>query len=224
VARASVLVSALFYFLLGWLPILIGFAGRTLLPGLDKPELLFPYLAAQHFTPILTVVFIGGPILAIMSSADSYLLAGTSILTLNIVLPLLPQKSEKKRLVMLRICSMALTGVAFLLATAGFNIFQLVIHSGVMLFVAIFVPVTMTLYYKNASAMAAWCSIGCGVLSWLCFLFLGSLLFGLSGDALLYASATVGGAGSVTGYLVTVGIRHLFNANQRLPVEALDPA
>lgn len=221
-ARASVLVSAVLYFILGWIPILIGFAGRTLIPDLDTSELLFPTLAAKHFTPLLTVVFIGGLILAIMSSADSYLLAGTSILTLNMVLPLFPQQTEQKRLVVLRFCSIALTGCAFLLAIAGFNIFQLVIHSGAMLFVAIFVPVTATLYYRKASAVAAWCSMGVGVTAWAAYLIIGYMLLGVSGDALLYAAATVGGAGSAVGYLVAVMVKRFLKTNRLLPVESLD--
>lgn len=213
VARWSVLTAAVVYLTLGLMPIAIGLAGRTLVPELESPELLLPYLVSHHLSPMVVVVFVGGLIMAIMSTADCYLLAGTSILTLNIMLPLCNVTSESGRLWMLRGCSIGMTIVAYLLAVAGFNIFQLVIHSGSMLFVAIFVPVTMTLYWKRASSVAAWASIAGGVTAWGTFLMFGTLAVGLEGDELLYAAATAGGSSSLVTYLLTTWIR------SRRPVE-----
>ncbi len=131
VARYSVLAAGAIYFTLGFIPIFIGIAGRTLEPSLDSPEALLPHLANTHLSPVILVIFVAGLIMAIMSTADSYLLAGTSILTLNVLLPLVPfVSSDRARLWVLRGSSLVMTVIAVILATSGFNIFQLVVHSG----------------------------------------------------------------------------------------------
>ncbi|MDP1834755.1 MAG: sodium:solute symporter family protein [Chlamydiales bacterium] len=221
-ARWSVLCAAVVYFTLGMLPIAIGVAGRSLVPGLESPELLIPHLAQKYLSPVMVVIFVGGLILAIMSTADSYLLAGTSILTLNVILPMFPQKTESARLWMLRGCSLIMTAIAFLLAKTGFNIFQLVIHSGAMLFVAIFFPVTMTLYYKRASSQAAWSALFGGVISWLCFVGYAYTNLGMAGDSLLYAAATVGGLGSLTTYVIVSVARMRKTVELDAPLQATE--
>ncbi len=202
VARWSALSAGLIYFCLGLIPIVIGLAGRSLVPLLTAPELLIPQLATEHLSPLFIVIFVGGLIVAIMSTADSYLLAGTSILTLNVLLPILPERSEASRLWILRSSSVLMAVVAFALATAGFNIYQLIIHSGAMLFVAIFVPVTMALYWKRASSIAAWSSLIGGVIGWGAFVTWGLAMGELGGDETLFAAAAVGGMVSLTTYLI----------------------
>ncbi len=211
VARYSVLAAGVIYFMLGFIPIIIGIAGRTLEPGLASPEALLPHLANTHLSPIILVIFVAGLIMAIMSTADSYLLAGTSILTLNVLLPLIPVvKSERARLWVLRASSFVMALIAVVLAISGFNIFQLVVHSGVMLLVAVFVPVTMALYWKRATSTAAWSSIICGVGAWVSFVTWGYALLDLSGDELLYAAAPIGAAASLTSYLIASWVRISF--------------
>ncbi len=202
VARWSVLTAGVFYLLLGLIPISIGLAGRSLLPDLTSPETLILDLATKHLSPALLLIFAVGLILALMSTADTYLLAGTSILTLNVVLPLTWAKSDRSRLKLLRLCTFAMALLACILASCGFNIFQLAVHSGAMLFVAIFTPVTMVLYWKRASATAAWVSMACGLGGWLLFLLVGFGVTGLTGDEVLYGAATVGGLASFSSYIV----------------------
>lgn len=204
VARYSGIVGAFCYLLLGMIPLFIGVAGREIYPDLDKPEYLIPLLAKDFLSPMMFTLFACGLFSAIMSTADSYLLAGTTLITNNVLLKIWPISSEKNKILLLRLVNIALALIAITLAFSGHSIFNMMVHSGTMLFVAIFVPASAALFWKGANTVSAWFSMIFGIISWL-----GFVLFNYSilNEDILFSGATFGALFSLITYVVISFLR-----------------
>lgn len=201
VARSSAITGGLCYLLLGLIPLFIGVAGRTILPDLEKPELLIPLLAKTYLSPLTFTLFACGLLAAIMSTADSYLLAGTSLLANNVLLKMWPLGSEKKKIQLLRRVNIALALLAFGIALTGPSIFDLMVHSGAVLFVAIFVPASTALFWKGANLRAAWSALIGGTLSWLAFILYNFSELAQNHEDILFSAAACGAGISLIAYL-----------------------
>jgi Na+/pantothenate symporter len=78
----------------GLIPVFLGLVGPALLPGLAEPEQIVPSLAEKYLSPVLHVVFAGAVISAILSTVDSVLLSGGSVISHNFIAQLRPGMSE----------------------------------------------------------------------------------------------------------------------------------
>lgn len=198
IARYSGVVGSLTYLALGSIPLFVGIAGREIYPNLETPEHLIPLLAKEYLSPIAFIIFACGLFSAIMSTADSYLLAGTTLLTNNVILKVRPMSSEKSKISLLRYVNLTIALIALGLAFSGQSIFNMMVHSGTILFVAIFVPASAALFWKGANVHSAWTSVVCGITGWLGFLYFGGDL----NEDLLFAAATFGAILSLISYVV----------------------
>src|SRR5690606_37492668 len=95
-ASRSSLAAGVLYLIIGFLVLLIGLAGRILIPEISDSENIIPALAQKFLSPWLLIIFIGAVISIIMSTASSALLAGVSLATNNILKPLYPKISDQK--------------------------------------------------------------------------------------------------------------------------------
>jgi solute:Na+ symporter, SSS family len=207
VARYSGVVGAFTYMLLGLIPLFIGIAGREIYPHLETPEHLIPLLAKEYLSPIAFTLFACGLFSAIMSTADSYLLAGTTLVTNNVILKLRPIANEKNKILLLRLVNLAIALIAFALAFSGQSIFNMMVHSGTILFVAIFVPASAALFWKGANTLAAWISVISGIVGWLGFLFFGGEIT----EDLLFSAASFGAFCSLLSYIAVSFVRLFSN-------------
>jgi solute:Na+ symporter, SSS family len=198
VAVVSTFTSGGIYLCLGMLPLSLGLVGRILLPELDQPELLIPALAKTYLSPFLVNLFAIGLLLAIMSTADSYLLAGTAIIANNVVSRYLG--SSKRALVYIRLINLGCVTAALFLGLSMSRIFDLMVHSGALLLVAIFVPVTTALYFPKAAAEAAWTSMFTGLAAWLCYIACHFQELLANHGQVLYPAVIVGALASLAGY------------------------
>ena len=208
VARSSAITSGFVYFFLGLIPLFIGIAGREIFPFLDKPEQLIPLLAKEYLSPIAFTIFACGLLSAIMSTADSYLLAGTSLVTNNILLKVLPTSSEKTKIRLLRLVNVLFAILALGLALTGPTIFDMMVHSGATLFVGIFVPASAALFWKGAHRSAAWSAMIGGVLSWGGFLLIPIARNASSYHDTLFSAAAFGALMSLVSYVVASLVRY----------------
>lgn len=202
VARSSAIVAGFVYFLLGLIPLFIGVAGREIFPDLTSHELLIPMLAKEYLTPVAFTIFACGLFSAIMSTADSYLLACASLVTNNLILPLIDVKGEKQKIAIVRIVNIFVILLALIIAFTGPSIFDMMVHSGATLFVAIFVPVCFALFSKNPNKVAALCAMLFGLASWIGFILYSFATSTEAHEEILFAAATIGGLCSLTSYLV----------------------
>lgn len=210
VARYSALTGALIYFLLGLIPLYIGIAGRSIFPNLSQPELLIPLLAKTYLSPIAFTLVACGLFSAIMSTADSYLLAGTSLLTHNVLLKPWQSMPEKKKISLIRAVNIIISLAAFALAFSGQTIFDMMVHSGATLFVAIFVPACAALFLKNVSKQAGWMALLGGTACWLGFILYNfAYLDTATYEDILFSAAAFGGACSLSFYSLGSGYEYL---------------
>lgn len=201
IAKWSAISGSFIYLFLGMIPLFVGIAGRYILPGLEQPEQLIPLMAKQFLSPIAFALFACGLLSAIMSTADSYLLAGTSLFTHNILLKVWPTESEAKKIKTLRLVNVCLALSALALAMTGQSIFDMMVHSGATLFVAIFVPVTMALFWKKANTLSAWFAVGGGILTWVLYIVWNYKNLASNHEDVLFAAAAVGGVISLVSYI-----------------------
>jgi Na+/proline symporter len=164
-ARNACIVGGGLYLAVGLIPVFLGLVGPGLLPGLDDPEQLVPTLAQKYLPTLLYVIFAGAVISAILSTVDSVLLSGGSVLSHNLLASLRPGMSETSRVRAARICVVVLGLVAFLIALRSTTIHELVetassIGSSGLIVVALFG--LFTRFGGPAAAIAA-LVVGAGV-------------------------------------------------------------
>ncbi len=180
IAISSSVMAGFFYIAVGMIPIIIGFCARIVfakynihLTG-DLENQVLPNMAILilgKYTPIVLILFLSALISAIMSSADSSLLAGSSLLVNNVISPVFPNLPDRKLLVITRFSTVLLTIIATLLALKVDSIYRLMINSWASQLVIIFIPVIAALYVKRASANCAWACMMTATVFWIGYMF-----------------------------------------------------
>lgn len=202
VARQSAWTAGVLYIALGCIPVFLGIGARLILPEIEDPEMILPTLATTYLHPLGLILFVGALISAIMSSADSALLAASSLSVKNILAPLLGETDDKKLLHWTRVATVVLSLLAMSVALYVEEIYSLMINSWATLFVAIFVPVTAALYWKKANSLAAWTAMISGTLAWIGLIAFGGGTLKNIDDVLFNQAAFYGGIVSLISYLV----------------------
>lgn len=193
VARRSTFIAGIFYFLICLLPILLGIYARTLPFFGEQAENVIPYIVHTQHAPWVYPLFVVAILSITMSTADSYLLAGVTVLVHNI----LPEKHRSMSKV--RVASIVMALIAMIVALWVRSIYALMVHSGAFLFVALFVPIVAGVYCNKTYKEACWIGMGVGFTLWGTYLILGRGDF----DSLLYAASLVGMIGCMIGFVIT---------------------
>jgi SSS family transporter len=189
VARNATLAAGVAYLAIGAIPALIGLAGPALVPGLEDSEQLLPRLVQERLPVLAQVVFIGALVSAILSTVDSALLAASSLLTHNLVLPLRPHMADADKLRLARggtvLCGIA----AWALARQADSIYELVETSSAFGSGGLLVVLAFGLFTRVGGRLAAFAglSLGAGVYS------LASHLGGFETPYLLAVAAALAG-------------------------------
>ena len=95
-AQNSFYLAGFGHLSLGMIPVTLGIIASVTMPGLTEPETVIPTLAIAHLHPVAIAIFVGALLAAIMSSADSALLAAASVFSVNI-LPLFKRQISDKQ-------------------------------------------------------------------------------------------------------------------------------
>ena len=191
IAVRSSIYSGILYMLIGMIPITIGLAAKILFPkwgitsetmGGDLENQVLPRMAIQilgSMHPLLLTVFLSALVSAIMSSADSSLLAASSLLSNNVIRPLMPQISDRKMLHMVRGITVLILIVAAVLALLVKSIYALMINCWASQLVVVFIPVVTALYFPKSSSRSAWLSMAVSTIVWIGYMVYTSM--GLTG-------------------------------------------
>lgn len=123
--RMSLFAGALYIFV-GSLPVLLGFIGPSLLPELADKEHFLIAISEKYLHPAAQALLVGALVSAILSTIDSILLAGGGLLSHNLLIPLLGEKGVRKKLILSRLCVVAIALTAFVLALTSEGIYELV--------------------------------------------------------------------------------------------------
>ena len=112
VAQWAAYFGGSLYLVVGLIPVALGMIGSVLMPGLQNPEEIVPRLAMEYLPPAGLALFLGALFSALMSSADSGLLAPASVFGQNIVRNIAPDLKPKEVLVAVRVGVVIFCGLA----------------------------------------------------------------------------------------------------------------
>lgn len=181
VAQNSAYLAGLLYLSIGLLAVCLGIAGTQIFPGLDDPEQIMMKLARTYLPPLGLAIFMGALVSALMSSADSALLAPASVIGWDLVRFFRPHTTEQE---ILRICrwTIPILGlIALSLALTHTSVYTLMIDSWSVLLATLFVPLTGGIWWSKSNIHGALWSMISGFISWIIFL---EILPGLPADLL----------------------------------------
>ncbi len=187
-ARNACIAGGVMYVLAGLLPVYVGLVGPQLMPGLEDSERIVPELAQKYMSPLLQVIFIGAIVSAILSTVDSVLLSGGSIIAHNVVSPLRPGIAEAAKLRTARASVVGLGVVAFVIALKSSTIHGLVETASAIGSAGLFVVTMFGLFTRLGGPGAAVAAMLTGALVWAS----ASLLDAVSTPYLLAVASSVG--------------------------------
>ncbi len=98
VAQRSTIAAGVLYTLVGSIPVALGLIAASSGLSVDDPEQVLPTLARERLSTLGYALFAGALVSAILSTVDSTLLVASSLLSRNLVNPLLPQLDERGKI------------------------------------------------------------------------------------------------------------------------------
>lgn len=180
-AQNSFYFAGASYFVLGMVPAILGIIAGATLPGIADTESVIPELALAHLHPVAIAIFVGALIAAVMSSADSALLAAASVFSMNI-LPLVKRDpDDRAKLLATRIAVPVFGAIAVYVGLEVQAVYDLIQDANSVLLAAVIAPFILGIWWKKANRTGALVAMAVGFLTWL-----GTMLFApnLAGDML----------------------------------------
>ena len=166
VAYRSAYLAGLLYVTVGLLPVFLGMAGAVILPDLADPDLVMMELALKYLPEVALILFMGALVSALLSSADSALLAPASVIGWDLLRFFRPTIDERASLRVSRLAILVLGLAATAMALHKATIYELMVDSWSVLLASLFVPLTAGLWWPRSNAPGALAAIGAGLVAW----------------------------------------------------------
>ena len=144
----------------------------TMIPGLENPELVIPKLAINYLPPVLASFFISALLAAVMSSADSSILACSSVLGKNLLPWIWKSDSDQSVLKWTRLSVPIFAVLSMMVALFVGEVYTLLLDSFSILLVGLFVPLAAGIWWPKANTTAALSAMVLGTVSWIAFKFI----------------------------------------------------
>jgi SSS family transporter len=154
------------YLFLGLIPVILGIIAGVSMPGLDDPETVIPRLAVEHLHPIAIAVFVGAILAAIMSSADSALLAAASLVSINLAPVFKPDISPDQKLRVTRIAIPVCGIIAVYVALEVQAVLEIMLDANSFILVGVVAPFIAGVWWKKANRLGALSAMAAGFLAW----------------------------------------------------------
>jgi SSS family transporter len=175
-------LAGFLYLFFGIMSPLIGIMMYKQLPGLENSDYVLVTAAVQYLPPILTAIFMAALASALMSTSDSSLLAGASVVTENLM-PMLGKKlDEKEKVRWTRIWVGIIGFVAIVIAITAATIYELGVVAWSLLLVGLFAPFAIGMYWKKSNQYGAVAAFIGGFLAWAIGAYI-AFNFGMGGDS-----------------------------------------
>ncbi len=159
-ARFSFVFTGVSYFFYGIAVSIIGVCIVALLPNLDDPNLGYALLIKNYMPAGIAGLILGGIFAASMSTADSMLLAASTLFVNDIYQPLFSKKKASDGdLKTIRIVTVVVCLFSLLISMFMDNIVQIMYLGGLFYSTSVFFPLVIGLKWKRATAPAAFISI-----------------------------------------------------------------
>jgi len=166
VAQNSFYLAGFGHLSLGMIPVTLGIIASVTMPGLTDPETVIPQLAIAHLHPVAIAIFVGALLAAIMSSADSSLLAAASVFSTNILPLFKPESSDRLRLIVTRMAIPIFGSIAVYVALEVQVVYNLILDANSVILVCVTVPFIVGVWWKQANRTGALASMAMGFLTW----------------------------------------------------------
>jgi len=166
VAQNSFYLAGFGHLVLGVIPVLLGIIASVTIPGLSDPETAVPRLAIEHLHPIAIAIFVGALLAAIMSSADSALLATASIISVNIAPFFKRDLDDKQKLWIARIAIPVCGIIAVYVALKVQVVLELMFDANSFLLVSVVVPFIAGIWWKKANRTGTLSAMVAGLAAW----------------------------------------------------------
>jgi Na+/proline symporter len=167
VARNATVVAGASYLLIGLMPVGLGLAGASLLPGLAEPEQILPALAQEYLPTALFVLFAGGLVSAILSTVDSALLMAGGLASHNVVVQVVPGLSEKAKVRVARVAVALFGMMAYVMALRAERVYELVEEASAFGSAGIVTVVWFGLFTRVGGRGSALAALIVGVVTWI---------------------------------------------------------
>jgi Na+/proline symporter len=176
-AVSGTVIGGSFYIIFCFIPIFIVCGAVLLDPQLLEVHMveggnyqrILPEFIMNEMPLAIQVLFFGALMSAIMSTASGTLLAPSAILSENILKDFL-KLGDRQLLLALRLSVLGfgiiVFGYAYLSASAGLTIFEMVENAYLVTLCGAFVPLAAGVYWKKANTTGALISIAFGVITW----------------------------------------------------------
>jgi SSS family transporter len=166
VARNAFNVAAIAYTVFGIVPLMLGFAASVLLPDMDDPNAVLTNLAVEYMHPVLTALFIGAILSAIMSTSDSIMLSSSTIISTNF-LPLIKRHpSEQLRLRVARYSIPVVGLVSTYIALNASRVVEVLLDSVAVLLAVMIAPFIACFWWNMANRSGALAGMIAGFIAW----------------------------------------------------------
>jgi SSS family transporter len=165
-AQNAFYLAGFSYLAVGLVAVMLGIIASVILPGLDSPESVIPTLALNQLHPILIAFFVGALLSAIMSSADSSLLAAASIIGENVLPYFRRNPDDRQKLLATRLAIPLCGGLALLIALKAQVIYQLMMDANSVLLVSVVVPFIAGIWWKRANRSGVLAAMAAGFVVW----------------------------------------------------------
>jgi Na+/proline symporter len=172
VAQNSFYIGGVGYLVFGMIPVMLGIIGSVTMPELAASEQIIPAMAIQHLHPAAIAIFVGAMLAAIMSSADSALLANASVLARNVLPLVVRNPSSRLTLIVARWAIPASGLVAIVIAMKIQVVFDLMVNANILGLAAMIVPFIMGVWWRKANRTGALSAMAAGIIAWLATLYL----------------------------------------------------
>lgn len=166
VAQNSFYLAGIGHLSLGMIPVMLGIIASVTMPGLVDTESIIPELAIAHLHPVAIAIFVGALLAAIMSSADSALLAAASIFSVNILPLFKGNPSDQARLLATRIAIPVFGVIAVYVALEVQVVYDLIQDANSVILVCVTVPFVLGIWWRKANRTGALASMAAGFLTW----------------------------------------------------------
>jgi Na+/proline symporter len=169
VAKRSALIAGTLYLMIGAIPVALGVLGPDILPYklTDTQHDQFLIRLAKELLPIpLYILFAGGLLSAIFSTVNGVLLTAATITAHNLVMPLMPNMTERQRIGANRAGVVFFGIIAYLIAVSAPGVYDLVIEASSFSTAGIFITVIFALFTKFGGPKAAMSALMGGLIGY----------------------------------------------------------
>jgi len=173
-------MAGVLYLFFGIMSPLIGIMMFKLNPAVENPDGVLVAAAIQYVPPVLTAIFMAALASALMSTSDSSLLAGASVVTQNLF-PLFGKRLDEKEEVKWTRIMVGINGtVGVIIAVTAAVIYELGVVAWSLLLVGLFAPFALGMYWKKTNQWGAVAGYVGGFIAWVIFLLI-AMNSGLAG-------------------------------------------